>query len=209
MRYFPVPEPGREEFGPGSENKFENNFYDFNEKPGMSNRVKKPAGPNLIDTPDWLKELAGHGYGKEWMRSSFLKAGQPLGAQAAIQKRQLGETSFLSGASGSGFAIEGQRQIDLARGKALADLDIAIESNNESMKRQAKQQLQAIEYQNKRMKEQWKNWSEQRKLLEQQRAWQLEYSNKQLQTQEPLPWYEQMLYGGLKIGASLLPFALG
>ena len=121
-----------------------------------------------FEVPDWLKELSEEGIDE---RSRFLRQGTRIGEQSAIQQRQVGEMGFLSGASSSGFAGEAQRQIDLAGKKSLVDLDLAVRSEDEKAKRDALGQIQAIEFQNRRIRDQEKNTARAEKLAQEQRDW--------------------------------------
>jgi hypothetical protein len=121
-----------------------------------------------FEVPDWLKELSEQGIDE---RSRFLRQGTTIGEQSARQQRQVGEMGFLSGASASGFTEEAKRQIDLAGRKSLVDLDLAVRSEDEKAKRDALSQIQAIEFQNKRIRDQEKNAARAEKLAQEQRDW--------------------------------------
>lgn len=122
-----------------------------------------------FEVPDWLKQLSATGIDE---RSRFLRQGTSIGEQSAVQQREIGEMGFLGGASESGFVKEAQRQTQLAGKKSLVDLDLAVRSEDETAKRDALGQIQAIEFQNKRIRDQEKNTARAEKLAQEQRAWQ-------------------------------------
>lgn len=158
---------------------------DGDDNGGFTRTPKEPfdEDPFQLDIPDWLRKASEQGFGQEFLRSSQQLGGTPLSEQTNIATRGLREQSFLQGVSGSGFAGDKIRQLELNRGKALQKLQLGIESQNEATKRQALSQLKNIELFNEQVQRDFANMSEIEKLNQLQRQFQLQSAQKQFESQ--------------------------
>lgn len=139
--------------------------------------------PFGVDVPDWLRQISEEGFGQGFLRSAEQLGGTPLSERTNIASRGLREQSFLQGVSGSGFAGDKIRQLELDRGKALSKLQLGIESQNEATKRGALAQLKDIELFNEQVQQDFANMSEIEKLNALQRQFQLQAAQQQFRAQ--------------------------
>lgn len=136
-----------------------------------------------LDIPDWLRRVSEEGFGQGFLRSSQQLGGTPLSERTNVAARGLREQSFLQGVSGSGFAGDKIRQLNLDRDKALNQLQLGIASQNEATQRQALSQLKDIELFNEQVTQDFENLSETEKLNQLMRQFQLESATRQFESQ--------------------------
>lgn len=170
--------------------------------PDVSTYTPPPVQANI---PQWLQDMAKSGYGTEFMRSSYTKAGEKVSSQALAQERMATNTGASQGFSAVGYVQPVIAGLEKRKKRALIDMEYAIKNQNEAAKRKALATINAIKYQQSQINNMLANQDKREELANMLRNYQEEYTRRQLEANKPLPWYEQLAGAGL----SWLTFGAG
>lgn len=117
-----------------------------------------------IDIPDWLKQMSEEGYGSQRLRDLYMSQAVPMSSKYEEGKRYQSARHGLTGIKDSGFQKREIGQIEAEKQSALHQLWSGVEGQSDIAKQQAIERIKNVDYFNKRMRESYEQFGEEKEF---------------------------------------------